>query len=70
MPTCSVRRNADQEVNAYGLKMLTLCKRTGLRVANGRTEGDREGAFTYVSPSGGASSVAQHSRLPCSLHFD
>ena len=58
VPTCSVeaRRNADQEGNAHGL-LLTLCKRTGLRIANGRTEGDREGAFTYVSPSGGASSV-------------
>ena len=26
VPTCSVRRNADQEVNAHGLKMLSLCK--------------------------------------------
>ena len=37
--------------------MLTLCKRTGLRTANCRTEGDKEGASTYGFPSGGASSV-------------
>ena len=40
MPICSVRRNADREVNAYGLKMLTLCKNTALRIANGRTNRD------------------------------
>ena len=67
MPTCSVRRNADQEVNAHGLRMITLCKRTGLRTANGRTEGDREGAFTYVSPSGGASSVDNILACPAAL---
>ena len=67
MPTCSVRRNADQEVNAHGLRMITLCKRTGLRTANGRTEGDREGAFTYVSPSGGASSVDNMFACPKAL---
>ena len=57
VPICPVRRNADREVNAHGLKMLTLCKTTGLRIANGRTDGDREGAFTFVSTTGGASSV-------------
>ena len=67
VPTCSIRRNVDQEVNAHGLKMLTLCKKTGLRTANGHTEGDREGAFTYFAPSGGASSVDYILACPAAL---
>ena len=67
VPTCSVRRNADREVNAHGLKMLALCKNTGLRIANGRTDGDREGAFTFVSTSGGASSVDNILACPSAL---
>ena len=67
MPVCSVRRNADREVNAHGLKMLTLCKSTGLRIVNGRTDGDREGAFTFVSSTGGASSVDNVLACPSAL---
>ena len=67
MPTCSVRRNDDQEVNAHGLNMVTLFKRTGLRTANGRTEGRREGDFTYGFPSGGASTVDNILACPAAL---
>ena len=67
VPVCSVRRNADREVNAHGLKMLTLCKNTGLRIVNGRTDGDRERAFTFVSSTGGASSVDNVLACPSAL---
>ena len=47
--------------------MLTLCKITGLRIDNGRTDGDREGALNYVSPAGGASTVDNILACPSAL---
>jgi hypothetical protein len=59
VPTCLVRRNQDPRLNASGSKMLAICQRTGLRIANGRVAGDKEGALTFrsVVPNGGASAV-------------
>ena len=59
IPTCSVRRNQDPKLNASGSKMLAMCKRTGLRIANGRVAGNEEGALTFhsVATDGGASAV-------------
>ena len=56
-PTCMVRNNQDSQVNRHGRELLRLCQRTGLRIMNGRVSGDEAGAFTFVSPSGGASVI-------------
>ena len=56
-PTCTVRHNQDTQVNSHGRELLRLCQRTGLRIMNGRVSGDETGAFTFVSPSGGASLI-------------
>ena len=61
--TRSVRRNTDPKLSTNGTEMLAMCKRTGLRIANGRVDGDKEGAFTFHSapnrraPNGGKSVV-------------
>lgn len=57
-PVCSVRKSADQgKVNKAGRRLLGMCKRTNMRIANGRKPGDEHGAVTYVSSGGGASLV-------------
>ena len=56
IPTCSGRRNQDPRRNPNGCKMLEMCRRTGLRIANGRAAGDLEGAITFRS-TGGVSAV-------------
>ncbi len=57
VPTCTVRNNQDTHVNSHGRELLRLCQRSGLRIVNGRVSGDETGAFTFVSPSGGASLI-------------
>ena len=54
-PTGTRRRSQDTGgPNAAGRKLLTLCRRTGLRIANGRTAGDPDGALTFHGPRGGS----------------
>ncbi len=56
-PTCITRNSQDPQVNSQGRELLRLCQHTGLRIVNGRVSGDEAGAFTFVSPSGGASLI-------------
>ncbi len=57
-PVCSVRNSADQgKTNKAGRRLLGVCKRTNMRIANGRKPGDEHGAVTFVSSGGGASLV-------------
>lgn len=52
-PISTPRRSQDTGiVNAAGRQLLSLCCRTGLRIANGRTAGDMGGAVTFRGPRG------------------
>ena len=42
----------DGYVNSFGRKLLSLCKTTGLRILNGRHEGDKVGNFTFFGANG------------------
>ncbi|KAI4475724.1 hypothetical protein M0802_015053 [Mischocyttarus mexicanus] len=42
------RRSQDTVLNAEGKRLLSLCEDLGLKVLNGRIEGDREGKVTFV----------------------
>ena len=42
-------------VNASGRSLLALCKSSGMRIANGRSQGDERGELTFVSRSVGVS---------------
>jgi hypothetical protein len=66
-PTCSVRRNQDQVTNWNGRQLVAMCKRTGLRLANGRVQGDTEGAFTFVSLERGMSAIDNTLACPATL---
>ena len=59
VPVSSVRRSQDarSSVNASGRRLLTLCMRLGLRIANGRVPGDEHGALTFVGRGGGTSLI-------------
>ncbi|ESO90548.1 hypothetical protein LOTGIDRAFT_164136 [Lottia gigantea] len=46
------RKNMDNVVNSYGRMLLSLCIMTGMRIVNGRLNGDREGNFTFCSSKG------------------
>ena len=47
------RASSDKTCNAFGLKLIDLCKATGCRIANGRLGKDAEnGMLTYVSGKG------------------
>jgi len=47
------RASLDGKCNAFGTKLLDLCKSSGLRIANGRIGDDYDtGAFTFVSAQG------------------
>ena len=66
-PTCSMRRNQDNCTNWNGRQLIALCKRTGLRLANGRVQGDTEGAFTFVDSGRGMSVVDNTLACPATL---
>jgi len=53
-----IRKSKDKTVNNFGRKLLDFCKTTGMRVLNGRTKGDEEGNFTFISHTG--KSVVDH----------
>jgi hypothetical protein len=47
------RSNQDRHgVNAYGKKLVHLCKEAGMIIANGRVVGDHEGAYTFLAHQG------------------
>lgn len=46
------RKSRDRKVNKEGRKLLELCEDHGLIILNGRSEGDKEGEFTYISKVG------------------
>lgn len=54
VPTSAARasQDADGAVNASGRRLLELCRTTGMRIANGRSQGDATGALTFLG--GGA----------------
>ena len=47
-----LRRNRDPEMNYFGKKLIRFCKTTGVRIINGRVNGDLEGELTFVSHTG------------------
>ena len=67
-PTRALRRSQDTgEPNSHGRNMLAMCKGTGLRIANGRSQGDTAGAYTYLSPSGDGSVVDYALACPATM---
>ena len=47
------RSNEDKVITKYGQLLLTFCKNTGFKIANGRMFNDNGiGRFTYYSPNG------------------
>ena len=47
-----VRRNPDQGTNEFGLKLLNLCRGTGLRILNGRHEDGLADDYTFCGSRG------------------
>lgn len=56
-PVCTQRSNQDPKINEYGRTLINICRSTGMRICNGRTAGDREGACTCYPYTGGQSLV-------------
>ena len=52
VPDCNVARRASQDCsqNNYGIKLLDLCKSTGLRIVNGRLANTHQ--YTFISHNG------------------
>ena len=48
----SKRLNKDGTTNAFGKKLIYMCKNAQLRILNGRTIGDLRGNLTYLHPMG------------------
>ena len=48
----SERRNLDVLTNKAGKNLINLCKNTGLRILNGRSESDPNGALTFLGNQG------------------
>ena len=46
------RKNMDKCVNTFGRYLLEFCKSTGVRIANGRVNGDECGSITFYSKRG------------------
>ena len=59
LPVSSVRRSQDARgvVNTSGRRLLKLCMRLGMRIANGRVQGDEVGSLTFVGRGGGSSLI-------------
>ena len=59
LPVSSVRRSQDARgtVNSSGRRLLELCIRLGMRIANGRVRGDEAGSLTFVGRGGGSSLI-------------
>lgn len=66
------RQSEDKTPNQFGSYLLTFCEIFDLAILNGFCNGDREGKFTYISPTG--SSVidyflCSHELLQLNLHL-
>ncbi|XP_043475764.1 uncharacterized protein LOC122507221 [Leptopilina heterotoma] len=48
------RKSKDKVLNAEGKKLLEICEEQGLRILNGRIEGDTEGNWTCICGEGGS----------------
>ena len=46
------RRSMDGVCNVSGAKLLELCRKNGMRIANGRTISDRDGKYTFCNANG------------------
>lgn len=59
LPVSSARRSQDARgtVNSSGRRLLELCIRLGMRIANGRVRGDEAGSLTFVGRGGGSSVI-------------
>jgi hypothetical protein len=60
LPVCTMRRSSDPMLNPSGRRLLELCKLTGMRIANGRTLGDEQGALTFLASGGSGGSVVDY----------
>lgn len=56
-PVCTARNNQDEKTNSRGRALIALCRATGMRICNGRSPGDSEGACTCFPFTGGRSLV-------------
>ena len=52
VPSISLRASCDSIQNQHGKKLLKLCQKFCLKIANGRTPGDLLGNFTCFTPKG------------------
>ena len=48
----SVRKNPDDTVNDYGVKLLNMCKSSGLRILNGRHKLQMDSDFSFMGARG------------------
>ena len=46
------RSSMDSVCNGHGVRMLDLCKATGLRIVNGRLYQDTRGSYTFANAQG------------------
>lgn len=46
------RRSKDKKVGNRGCELMERMRESDLEILNGKTEGDREGEFTYIGPRG------------------
>ena len=58
--TLRCSQDASGSVNASGRRVLELCMCLGLRIANGRVQGDEHGALTFVARGGGGTSLIDY----------
>lgn len=72
-PVCTQRSSQDPSINEFGRALIALCRSTDMRICNGRTEGDLEGACTCFPFRGGKSLVdyfvACPNLMPCVRHL-
>lgn len=59
------RKSKDVEVNSFGRTLVEMCCTLGIRMLNGRKNGDEEGEFTYMSSTG--KSVNDYVLVSCDL---
>ena len=45
-------QDKDGNINNFGFTLLDMCKACDMHILNGRSKGDPDGSFTYISPTG------------------
>ena len=60
------RHSQDATINSFGKSLLFMCTALNLCILNGTCEGDRLGAYTFISDAG--SSVVDYFVLSCDLY--